>query len=135
MMGDDMGDVFDKVITHALSDDVVNDIEEFARSNCDAFNVTEDGIHAEQKLEYMELYQKMQSLFESKLAAFVETCGVTMEQFESLCEKVINAPDDDEVMAEKKMSLSFLTMVTDYETFVQMMSECKKEKDEGMALP
>jgi len=58
-----------------------------------------------------------------------------MEQFESLCEKVINAPDDDEAMAEKKMSLSFLTMVTDYETFVQMMSECKKEKDEGMALP
>ena len=81
----------------------------------------------------MELYNEMKALFENKLAAFIESCGVTMEQFESMCEKVITSTD--EAMAEKKSSLSFLGTITDYSTSVQMMQECRREADEGMALP
>ena len=58
-------------------------LEAFAKKNCSVFTDSD-----EHKLVYTELYQKYQSLFESKLESFLKTKDYTSDQFMQACQEV-----------------------------------------------
>ena len=68
-------DIVEKVKKYFYEDDSFsNTFEDFARDNCDVFDVEAE----EMKLEYTELHKEFVALFESKIQDFVESQGYTI---------------------------------------------------------
>ena len=71
------------------------------------------------------MYQKYQALFEEKLEAFLSTKNFTTDQFMEACQAAAEKGEDDDNSA----FLTFLLALVDYNTFVDMMQECRKENE------
>uniref|UniRef100_A0A7S3E369 Cilia- and flagella-associated protein 36 n=1 Tax=Chloropicon laureae TaxID=464258 RepID=A0A7S3E369_9CHLO len=112
-----MGGVIEDVAEFLFEDaEFGTALETFAKDNCKAFADESE----EHKLEYTELYQKYQGLFESKLEAFLSSKGHTSEEFMKACQEAAEKGEEED---ENAAFLTFLLALCDYETFVEMMRE------------
>ncbi|WZN65137.1 ARL2_Bind_BART domain-containing protein [Chloropicon roscoffensis] len=90
-------------------------LENFAKDNCSVFTEGE-----EHKLEYTELYQKYQGLFEEKLESFLKTKNCNSDEFMKACQEAAEKGEEED---DNAAFLTFLLALVDYGTFVQMMKE------------
>mmetsp|Transcript_39742 Transcript_39742/g.55183 ORF Transcript_39742/g.55183 Transcript_39742/m.55183 type:complete len:120 (+) Transcript_39742:49-408(+) len=112
-------DIFEKFSEHFFMDDTfASKMEEFMKEHCDAFADDE-----EQKLEYTTIYGKYQELFDQVMKEFLESQGVTVEQFHALCTKVMAGEDE-----ERKATINMFLAVSDYDVFLQEMQRMAEEK-------
>jgi len=78
-----------------------------------------------QKVEYTELYNKYQELFESSLAGFIEKEGSTvLEFFEALKASTEAEPDGEDAIFGQ-----IVTATADYDIFMQMMQEAARNQE------
>ncbi|QDZ23776.1 ARF-like 2 binding protein BART domain-containing protein [Chloropicon primus] len=110
------GTIIEDVAEFLFEDEAFgNSLETFAKENCGVFTDSD-----EHKLEYTELYQKYQGLFEEKLESFLSTKNYTSDQFMQACQEAAEKGDEEDMNGA---FLNFLLALVDYTTFVQMMKE------------
>ncbi|GLE02140.1 hypothetical protein PINS_up010978 [Pythium insidiosum] len=108
-----------RVIQYFFDDDAfASTFERFAEDHCGVFDLDSD----EMKLAYTTIYNRFQSLFESKIEDFIVAQGATVEQF---YEYVRRAHERDH---ESNISLSaqILVATADFDVFVMMMKHTKE---------
>ena len=91
--------------------------KKFAQKHADKFKKSPDIPYDEHKLEYTDVYNEFQSLFEGKIEELIEKSGATTEEFIDVIKE--KSKNDEEV----KMFLEILISVSDYTTFSEMMEE------------
>lgn len=102
------------------NDALANKMEHWAKSNCDAFDYCaeqDDFEKVENKLVYTDLYKQFVDLFESEVAAFLQTKGWSIPQLAAAC-------GEDESGA----TLGLILAITDYPVFKSMMLDEKRKK-------
>jgi len=106
------GDILAKVEEFLLDDPSIGeDFEKFAEENCNVFEDSE-----ENKLVYMDIYNKFQDLFNERIESFITKQGSTLEAFVAACEKA----DENESFA-----LALIQGITSFEAFKTLMLEQK----------
>ena len=92
------------VAAEFLLDDpsIADDFEAFAQANCGVFEDSE-----ENKLVYMDVYNKFTELFNARIEAFIVNNGSTLEEFVKLCDKA----------EEESFALQLIMGITSFEAF------------------
>lgn len=89
-----------------------DDFESFAQKHCAIFVDSE-----ENKLEYMDVFQKFQQLFNERIEAFITSQGSTLEQFVEACDKA----------EEESFALQLILGITSFDAFKELMLEQKRK--------
>ena len=102
------------------SDDFENVFKKFAKDNIEKFRSLpedmDDAVNAEQKLEWIEVYNEFQKLYETQIETFLKTKGLSVETFYETLQK--NNGD----VNSKAFDLSSILLATaEYGVFVQLM--------------
>jgi len=111
-------DVLRELRDYFQSIDFLQTVEEFCLDYCDPFD-NED----EMLLIYTDIFEKFQELFEDRIERFVESRGVSLEEFYGLCKE--SNTENEEVSA-------FLDMIYasfQFESFVELMRGQKEKKN------
>ena len=91
--------------------------KKFAEKHSKTFKKGKDQPPDEHKLEYTQVYNEFQDVFEKKIEELIEKAECSQEEFVSaITEK---SKSDQEI----KMFLEILTSVSDYTTFIEMMED------------
>mmetsp|Transcript_23473 Transcript_23473/g.56166 ORF Transcript_23473/g.56166 Transcript_23473/m.56166 type:complete len:125 (-) Transcript_23473:240-614(-) len=118
-------ELFDSVVSAFFeNDDFAAAFEEFAKKNCDIFTSEE-----EHKLEYTEVYNKFQELFEQKLSGLLQEKGTTTEEFYASCKEAVQKGNSD-----REEFLRLILALTDYEMFISVMRDEKARKDSDTSM-
>jgi hypothetical protein len=91
----------------------------FFKEHCNAFDA--DCMVAEQKLEYHDIFEEYQQLYEAMLSRFLATIDCSESDFLGRCRQALEE-------GKKSMDAHILRSVlagTDYEAFVRMMADYK----------
>eukprot|EP01024_Parvocaulis_polyphysoides_P011188 TRINITY_DN1392_c2_g1_i1.p3 TRINITY_DN1392_c2_g1~~TRINITY_DN1392_c2_g1_i1.p3 ORF type:complete len:125 (+),score=24.89 TRINITY_DN1392_c2_g1_i1:158-532(+) len=122
-----LNDKFQQLVRKFYDDDsFIEGFESWAMNNCDIFN-EED----EHKLEYTQLYQEFQGLFEKKFEELLQGVGMTQEEFVGICGE--GREQDGEIGEEVEQFIQILLAVTDFDMFVQTMREMKQKQEERIS--
>ncbi|ETW02092.1 hypothetical protein H310_05697 [Aphanomyces invadans] len=113
--------IVDRVIAFFFeNEDFCRVFERFADKHCDIFDVKSD----EMQLEYTDIYKKFTDLFESKIEAFIESQGSTVDDFYTLVKKAHDKDPHGTIAIYSRM----LVATTDFDVFVIMMKQAKEAK-------
>lgn len=76
-------------------------------------------------MEYYALYQKYLKLYENTLLDYIETLGISMEDFYRELRDIMNDPE----IKDKKLLhfVNYLVACTDYESFYKVMTRAAKK--------
>ncbi|RHY05650.1 hypothetical protein DYB25_008963 [Aphanomyces astaci] len=127
--------IVDRVIAFFFeNEDFCRVFERFADSHCDIFDdkademhLEYDNVHITQHWLYTDIYTQFTALFESKIEAFIESQGSTVDEFYALVKKVVSAHDHNPhgtIAIYSRM----LVATTDFDVFVVMMKQAKQAK-------
>ncbi|KAL7684024.1 putative cilia-and flagella-associated protein [Plasmopara halstedii] len=112
-------DLVDKVITYFFeNDDFAHSFETFAERHCHVFDLNSD----EMKLEYTDIYNKFLALFETKLEAYIQSQGATVQEFYNLVRHAYKVDRESGTV----LCSEILVATADFDVFVQMMRQTKE---------
>lgn len=80
---------------------------------------------AEMRLAYTALHREFEAFFESKLEKFCLDAGATAEQVHAQLEAAIKEGGE----AGASEVVDFITALADFETFMQMMTDVKRQQE------
>ncbi|ETV76829.1 hypothetical protein H257_09275 [Aphanomyces astaci] len=113
--------IVDRVIAFFFeNEDFCRVFERFADNHCDIFDDKADEMH----LEYTDIYTQFTALFESKIEAFIESQGSTVDEFYALVKKAHDHNPHGTIAIYSRM----LVATTDFDVFVVMMKQAKQAK-------
>ncbi|TMW69246.1 hypothetical protein Poli38472_001402 [Pythium oligandrum] len=108
-----------KVIAYFFDDDAfAHTFEKFAEEHCHIFDLEEE----EMKLEYTEIYNQFQALFESKLEAFIRAQGSSVGEFY----QYIRDANERDRESSLVLCSEILVATADFDVFVLMMRQTKE---------
>ncbi|GMI40482.1 hypothetical protein TeGR_g12312 [Tetraparma gracilis] len=93
--------------------------EVFVNDNAHIIDVTEIQETGVMKVEYTELYNRYQELFENSLSEFIESKGSTILEFY----EALQASSEKEPDGEDAIFGQIVTATADFDIFMQMMQE------------
>ncbi|GMH58684.1 hypothetical protein TrST_g7233 [Triparma strigata] len=99
--------------------------ETWVNENCSIIDDAEIEKTGLMKVEYTELYEEYQRLFEGEIEGFIKSIGRTVEEFSS----ALSAGVDADPEGEDAIFAQIITATADFDIFMQMMREAKQSQD------